>query len=92
MGKLNKVVLVLSILVFANIVFQALYFRLSAAGYSHTIITEIISFVGNFNFLSMIIIPALLFIYSIIILITKEKYAVGLFIINLCSCLMFFVT
>jgi hypothetical protein len=92
MDKLNKVVLVISILVLANIIFQALYFKLSSAAYSNDILTDIISFIGNFNFISMVIIPAILFVYSIVTLVMKQKYALGLFMINLCSALMFFAT
>lgn len=82
----NKLLLVVSILVFLDALIQASYFHMS---WKNDTITNIISFVGNFNFLLLLFI-LLLFIYSVYSLFKNKTYL--LFIINSLSLIIMLTT
>ena len=88
MKTTNKFLLVISVIVLINIIFQSIYFKINNKS---EILNSIISFIGNFNFLTMIISPIILMVYSIIIAFLKEKYSIYLLIINAITCILFFV-
>lgn len=83
----NKLVLIISVLVFLDIFTQAIYFHMS---WKNDIITAIISFVGNMTNLFLYGIIPLLFIYSVYSLFKKKTYL--LFIINSLSLIIMLTT
>lgn len=92
MKKINLVLLILSILLLLNIVLQIIYFPLVKEGKGGSLITGIVSFMSNFNLLTVMLFPIILFLYSLIIVFMKEKNSLLLLIINLFSCSLFFFT
>ena len=53
---------------------------------------QAITFLANFNFITVLILPFLLMIYSIIAMVQKRKYGIILLLINICNCVLIFFT
>ncbi|WP_209390011.1 hypothetical protein [Chryseobacterium sp. RR2-3-20] len=91
MKKVNKIILIVSLLVLLNIVFQAFFYR-QRSEVEIEWLQQIVSFLANFNFLTVLFLPILLLIYSVITVVKKEKYGMILLTINVVSFILLFFT
>ena len=87
MEKFHKIIIVVSLLVLINIILQAYYFYQNKLGNEIAdALMQAITFLANFNFITVLILPFLLMIYSIIAMVQKRKYGIILLLINICNC------
>ncbi|MBS1549375.1 MULTISPECIES: hypothetical protein [Amniculibacterium] len=93
MEKFHKIIIVVSLLVLINIILQAYYFYQNKLGNEIAdALMQAITFLANFNFITVLILPFLLMIYSIIAMVQKRKYGIILLLINICNCVLIFFT
>ena len=77
MEKFHKIMIVVSLLVLINNILQAYYFYQNKLGNEIAdALMQAITFLANFNFITVLILPFLLMIYSIIAMVQKRKYGI----------------